>query len=140
MSKEYSPQEIVSGQKMYCNKHCNIDFGKYCEVHDEPEPTNTTKIGNQDVIAIGQTENIQGSYNVLILSTGHKLNRCTWNKTSIDKSAITKVENLSKKNTEVEVENYQIGTTKNLILIMTMKNPLFYCIICIQVSLQRSQE
>ena len=40
------------------NKNCKIDFGKYCEVHDELGPTNNTKKITHGAIAMGPTGNL----------------------------------------------------------------------------------
>ena len=41
VSETLSPWEIVYRHKLDFAKHCKSPFGTYCEVHDEPAPTNT---------------------------------------------------------------------------------------------------
>ena len=40
IAEVYFPREIITGQQLDYNKHCEIDFGEYVEIHDEPSPIN----------------------------------------------------------------------------------------------------
>ena len=42
ISAVYSPQELITRWKMDYRKHCRVEVGTYCEVHDEPSPSNST--------------------------------------------------------------------------------------------------
>ena len=41
ISSTFSPQELLVRWQLDCKKHCRVLPGTYCEVHDEPMPTNT---------------------------------------------------------------------------------------------------
>jgi hypothetical protein len=41
VSDTLSPREIIYQHKLDFAKHCKLPFGTYCEVHNEPTPTNT---------------------------------------------------------------------------------------------------
>ena len=41
-SAVYSPRELITRWKMDYRKHCRVEVGTYCEVHDEPSPSNST--------------------------------------------------------------------------------------------------
>ena len=43
VSTTYSPRELVMRRKLDYKKHCQVLPGSYCEVQDEPVPTNTTE-------------------------------------------------------------------------------------------------
>jgi hypothetical protein len=41
MSEKYSPRELVSRHKLDAKLHCTTPSGAYCEVHTDPDITNT---------------------------------------------------------------------------------------------------
>jgi hypothetical protein len=49
--------------------------GTYCEVHDEPVPTNTMSWRSHEAIALGPTGNLQGSIKFYCINTGRVLKR-----------------------------------------------------------------
>ena len=55
----FSPREILLRWRMDVKKHCRVLPGSYCEVHDEPNPTNTTVSRTHEGIALGPTGNLQ---------------------------------------------------------------------------------
>jgi hypothetical protein len=59
-------------------KHCCILPGTYCEVHDEPTPTNTMAWQTHERIALGPTGNQQGSVKFYCLTTGRVLKHCSF--------------------------------------------------------------
>ena len=61
ISGVYSPQELLVQWHLKYNKHCRVLPGTYCEVHDEPVPSNTMKSCTHAVIAMGPMGNLQGS-------------------------------------------------------------------------------
>ena len=56
-----SPQELLTRWRLDYKKHCQVQPGTYCEVHDEPVPTNTMAWCAHKAIALGPTGNLQGS-------------------------------------------------------------------------------
>jgi len=44
---------------MSAKKHCRILTGSYCEVHDEPDPSNTMVPKTHEAIVHGPTGNLQ---------------------------------------------------------------------------------
>ena len=56
-------------------KHCRVQPGTYCEVHDEPVPTNTMSWRSHEAIALGPTGNLQGSIKFYCINTGRVLKR-----------------------------------------------------------------
>ncbi len=55
-------------------KHCRVLPGTYCEIHDEPDPSNSTVAHTYEGIALGLTSNLQGSMKFYCLNTGRVLN------------------------------------------------------------------
>ena len=47
VSETFSPREILLRWRMDAKNHCRVLPGSYCEVHDEPNPTNLTEIHTQ---------------------------------------------------------------------------------------------
>jgi hypothetical protein len=70
VSKVILPREILFRQKIDLVKHCQAVFGSYCEVHDEPTPTNTMVTQATLAIVLGPMGNLQGTYKLYNLATG----------------------------------------------------------------------
>jgi hypothetical protein len=75
ISEKWSPREILSRYKLDAKMHCKVPFGAYCEVHVNPDITNTMEPRTRWEICLGPTGNMQGSYKFLSLSTGNKVTR-----------------------------------------------------------------
>ena len=73
ISKKWSPREIVSRHRLDVKLHCKVPFGAYCEVHVDPDITNTIEPRTGWAICLGPTGNMQGSYKFLSLTTGKKV-------------------------------------------------------------------
>ena len=61
VSDKISPRELLLRWRLNYKKHCRVEPGTYCEVHDEPTPTNTMAPRTHAAIALGPTGNLQGS-------------------------------------------------------------------------------
>jgi hypothetical protein len=71
VSPTLSPQTILTGLNVGCEKHFRILFGGYAQVYAEPKPTNDALLlRTVGGISLGPTGNIQGTYKFLILLTG----------------------------------------------------------------------
>ena len=75
ISQKWSPRELLRRHRLDARLHCRAEFGAYCEVHDEPTPTNTMQRRTHAAICLGPTGNLQGSYKFFCLTTGKKLTR-----------------------------------------------------------------
>ena len=78
ISTIYSPRELVARQRLSAKRHCRTPFGTYCEVHDEPTPSNTMEPRTSEAICMGPTGNIQGSYKFYCLRTRQRIVRRRW--------------------------------------------------------------
>jgi hypothetical protein len=75
VSKTFSPHTIMTGTMLDFNKHCQIPFGAYAELHEDNDVTNTTTERTQPAICLGPKANFQGSYKFLSLKTGKCITR-----------------------------------------------------------------
>ncbi len=71
----YLPRELIVRWRLDYKKHCHVLPGTYCEVHDEPTPTNTMAWQTHEHIALGPTRNLQSSIKFYCLMTGRVLKR-----------------------------------------------------------------
>jgi len=92
VSETLSPCEIVYRHKLDFAKHCKSPFGTYCEVHDEPAPTNSMVTRSTPAIVLGPTGDLQGNYKFLSLATGKKVKRRAFTPYPMPDSVIKKVE------------------------------------------------
>jgi len=92
VSETLSPCEIVYQHKLDFAKHCKSPFGTYCEVHDDPAPTNTMVTRSTLAIVLCPTGNLQGTYKFLSLATGKKVKRRAFTPYPMSDSVIKKVE------------------------------------------------
>ena len=72
-----------------------LDFGEYCEVHDEPTSLNETKSRTRPCIALGPTGNLQGTYKFMDVNMGKKLKKRKWTAMHMPESVIQSMERIS---------------------------------------------
>jgi hypothetical protein len=92
VSKTFSPRTIMTGTALDFQKHCQIPFGAYAEVHEDRDKTNTMEERTQPAICLGPTANFQGSYKFLSLRTGKRITRKQFKELPMPDSIITRVE------------------------------------------------
>ena len=63
----------------------------YCEVHDEPDPSNDMTPGTHETIALGNTGNLNGIYKFFCLKTGRILKWRKWTEYPIPKQVVNTV-------------------------------------------------
>ena len=91
ISNSYSPRELVTRQRLNAKLHCKTPFGTYCEVHDEPQPSNSMIARTHEAICMGPTGNYQGSYKFYCLKTKRKLIRRRWTEMPMPGSIIRRI-------------------------------------------------
>jgi hypothetical protein len=72
------PRELLLHWRLDYKKHCRVQPGTYCEVHDEPVPMNTMAWRTHEAIALGPTGNLQGSVKFYCINTGWVLKHCSF--------------------------------------------------------------
>jgi len=92
ISKKWSPRELVSRTKLDAKLHCRAPFGSYCEMHIDPDITNTLEPRTNRAICMGPTGNLQGSYKFLSLATGKKVTLRKFTEMTVTDRVIKKVE------------------------------------------------
>jgi hypothetical protein len=73
VSNKISLRELLLRWRLNYKKHCRVEPGTYCEVHDEPTPMNTMTPRTHKAIAMGPTGNLQGSVKFYCIYTGQVL-------------------------------------------------------------------
>lgn len=91
ISTKYSPRELVQRHQLSAKTHCKTPFGTYCEVHDEPDPSNGMNARTHETICMGPTGNAQGSYKFYCLRTRQKLTQRRWDELPMPCSIIKRV-------------------------------------------------
>ncbi|KAL7463061.1 hypothetical protein ACHAXS_003437 [Conticribra weissflogii] len=94
ISKTLSPREIVIRQRIDYSKHCKAQFGSYCTVFDDPNPTNTMVAQTQPAVCLGPTGNLQGTYKFFALNTGRVIKRRQFKELPMPKSMVKTIESL----------------------------------------------
>ena len=61
VSETFSPMEILLYWRTDAKENCRVLPGSYCELHDDPNPYNTTVSRTHEGISLGPTVNLQGS-------------------------------------------------------------------------------
>jgi hypothetical protein len=97
VSKTFSPRTIMTGTALDFNKHCQIPFGAYAEVHEDRNITNTMEERTQSAICLGPTANFQGSYKFLSLRTGKRITRKQFKELPMPDYIIKRVEAMSER-------------------------------------------
>jgi hypothetical protein len=92
VSETLSPCKIVYQHKLDFAKHCRSPFGTYCEVHDEPLPTNTILTRSTPAIVLGPMGNLQGTYKFFSLAMGKKVKQRAFTLYAMPDLVIRKVE------------------------------------------------
>ena len=82
---------------MDAKKHCRILPGSYCEVHDEPNHSNTTVSRTHEGIALGPTGNLQGIVKFYYLNTGQVLKRRAFTEIPMPTDVIANANKIGKK-------------------------------------------
>ncbi len=92
ISSVFLPRELLVRWRMDYSKHCRVLPGTYCEVHDEPSPSNRMTPRMHKAIAMGPTGNLQGSVKFLCLNTGRILKRRSFTALPMPDSVIKRMD------------------------------------------------
>ena len=97
ISSTFSPRELLVRWHLDYKKHCQVLPGTYCEVHDEPVPTNTMTPRMHECIALDPTGNLQGSVKFYCLTTGRVLKRRSFTPMPMPDRVIRRVNTLGER-------------------------------------------
>ena len=95
VSEAFSPRELVTGKTLDYKKHCLTHPGQYCLVHEDDMQTNTMEPRASRAIAIGPTNNLQGSYRFLMLDSARIVTRRSWDVMNVTVDVIKRVHELA---------------------------------------------
>ncbi len=69
LSSRLSLKQIMLGEVVHY-KFCAMDFGRYCQIHEEDQPRNNLAARTQGGISLGPSGNAQGGHKFYTLTTG----------------------------------------------------------------------
>ena len=96
ISSNISPRTLLTGDTLSFKKDFSVPFGAYCQVHEQNAPRNGLTARTQDAICLGSSQNIQGGYKFMSLTTGHLLKRYSWTEVPLTQVVIDSVNALGK--------------------------------------------
>jgi hypothetical protein len=76
ISRNINPIELITGVNIDYNKHIQVEFGEYVQVHEEHENTMHTRTTGE--IMTKPTGNAQGRHWLYSMATGRMLDRRIW--------------------------------------------------------------
>jgi hypothetical protein len=107
ISEKWSPQELVSLTKLDAKLHCRAPFDSHCEMHIDPDITNTLEPRTNWANCMGPTGNQQGSYKFLSLVTGKKVTRRKFTEMPVTDAVIKQVEEMAVKDGAIKGINFK---------------------------------
>ena len=105
LSTTYSPQTIMTGTILDWTKHYKVEFGAYCEFHEEHSPMTNNRIyyaRNCRIIFFEPTSNFQVSYTFLRLKTDNCINHNKFSVFPMPDSVVKRVEELATIDTQLD--------------------------------------
>jgi hypothetical protein len=91
-----SPRAIITGSSIDFQKHCQLEFGAYAQVHEEHNNTMVTR--TVGAIALRPTGNDQGGYYFFSLTSGRVLNRNHWTELPMPGDVIDRIHVMARRN------------------------------------------
>jgi hypothetical protein len=95
LSSKLSPKQIMSGEVVQY-KFCAMDFGRYCQIHEEDQPHNGMVARTQGAILLGPSGNTQGGHKFFTLTTGKVVICWAWTELPTFAAVIERVHLLAK--------------------------------------------
>jgi hypothetical protein len=68
----------MSGETLDYKKHMSLQFGQYCQVHEEDNPRNSHIDRTKGAISLGPSRNLQGGFKFMVLNSGKKIVHRSW--------------------------------------------------------------
>ncbi len=97
VSEQLCPRTIMTGRPgVNYDVECRVEFDAYVQVHEENNPTITTKAQATGAIAMHAVGNEQGLFYFMSLTTGKRLNHRAWTELPITSDIIKAVEKMAK--------------------------------------------
>ena len=96
ISKTMSPRAIMCGECLDQEKQLCLQFGEYFQVYEEELPRNRNKPRTLGAVCLGPTQNEQGGFNFMSLTTGAAVTRYGWDPIPMPSSVIARVNRIGK--------------------------------------------
>ena len=103
ISEMLSPADIVEGISKINYHDLKLEFGAYCQVSEDIEPTNTPNTRTTGAICLGPTEENDGKYLFMSLATGDVLTRGNFTELPLPNEAIATVEAMGRKQNQPRI-------------------------------------
>ena len=135
VSETLSPRMIMTGETLDYKRHLCLQFGEYCQVHEEDTPRNSMNPRTQGAICMGPSGNKQGGFKFMSLRSGQTITQRSWDRIPMPDTVIDSVEALAKGEPELltftdrkdcpvrEVELAGVDGSQNLIQDSISQNP-----------------
>ena len=91
VSGSLSPKTIMSGKTLDYKKHLSLQFGQYCQVHEEDQPCNGQAQCTRGASLLGSSGNAQGGHRFMALNSGKKITQYSWDVIPMPDPMITRV-------------------------------------------------
>jgi hypothetical protein len=96
VSDTLSPKTIMSGETLYFKKHLSLQIDQYCQVHEEDTPRNSQVARTKGAISLGPSGNLQSGFKFMVLNSGKKIVRRSWDVIPLLDVVINRVNELGK--------------------------------------------
>ena len=101
ISTSLSPRAIMLGESLDYKKHLSLQFGQYCQVHEEDPPCNSQAPRTRGAICMGPSGNQQGGFKFMSLNSAKKNTRKNWDVIPMPDMVIARVNGLGKDQAEL---------------------------------------
>ncbi len=133
VSEKWSPREQISCHWLDAKLHCKTPLGAYCEMHTDPDITNTMESRTKWGICMGPTGKLQRSYKFMSLTTGKKIARCKFTEMPMTEAVMKQIKKWAMKHhaqngltlRNRNGEKYELNDNKEDTPIAHPKNALF---------------
>ena len=82
---------ILTNDTLNYKRHLEIQFGKYCQIHKEDNPHNSTRPRTRGDICVGPRGNKQSGFNFMTLVSMKKVVRRSWDEIPMPDTIIAQV-------------------------------------------------
>ena len=96
VSQNLSPRMLMLGETLDYKRHLSLQFGEYCQVHEEDTPRNSQSPRTKAAICMGPSGNKQGGFKFMSLHSGKKVTRQSWDRLPMPDTVIARVNLLGK--------------------------------------------
>ena len=105
LSRVYGPRVFLEQHYPNYKSMCRLEFGAYCEVHNDPNPSNTMKERTTSAIALYPANNQQGGYYFMNIATGKLLSRYQWTEVPMPDSVINQINQRGRKDKQLKEDD-----------------------------------